>query len=79
MGDAAEEEEVLDLAATQPMEVDESRSLRKTPHGSGHQDSTEGEQRWIKEEQEVREWALARSERWQTMPLGSGGDSEAFE
>eukprot|EP00969_Alexandrium_andersonii_P182985 8085349-Alexandrium_andersonii.AAC.1 len=52
VGEAAEEE-VLDLAATQPMEVDhQSCNLRNTPHGSSHHDLAEGEQRWVKEERE---------------------------
>eukprot|EP00969_Alexandrium_andersonii_P067724 2988089-Alexandrium_andersonii.AAC.1 len=61
------------------MEVGESHNLQSTPHGSSLRDLTEGEQRWIKEEQEVRAWALAHPDRWQTTPRGSEDDSEAFE
>eukprot|EP00969_Alexandrium_andersonii_P110683 4884480-Alexandrium_andersonii.AAC.1 len=74
------ETEVLDLTATQAMEVDPLPcNLRRTPRGSDLQDLTEAEQRWTREERQVREWALAHPERWQSMPQGTRGDSEAFE
>eukprot|EP00969_Alexandrium_andersonii_P263327 11639046-Alexandrium_andersonii.AAC.1 len=62
------------------MEVDpQSCNLRNTLHGKDLHDLTEKERRWIKEEQEVREWALAHPEKWRTMPQGTGDDGEAFE
>eukprot|EP00969_Alexandrium_andersonii_P319274 14104213-Alexandrium_andersonii.AAC.1 len=61
------------------MQVDERHGLRRMPHGNDLQDPTESEKWWVKAEQEVREWALAHPERWQSMPLGSGDDNEAFE
>eukprot|EP00969_Alexandrium_andersonii_P233933 10329081-Alexandrium_andersonii.AAC.1 len=59
----ATEGEVLDLTATQAMEVGPLPSnLRSTPHGSDLHNRTEAEQRWIKEGRQVREWALAHPE-----------------
>eukprot|EP00969_Alexandrium_andersonii_P373357 15483831-Alexandrium_andersonii.AAC.1 len=71
----ATEDEVLDFIATQAMEVDPLPcNLRRTPRGSDLHDLAEAEQRWTREERQVREWALAHPERWQTMPQGTGDD-----
>eukprot|EP00969_Alexandrium_andersonii_P021315 931303-Alexandrium_andersonii.AAC.1 len=72
--------EVLDLTATQGMDVDPPMdNLRRSPYGEQLHNLTEMELTWVKEERQVREWALANPDRWQTMPAGTGDDNEAFE
>eukprot|EP00969_Alexandrium_andersonii_P006001 260515-Alexandrium_andersonii.AAC.1 len=47
------EDEVLDLTATQAMELDPPPSnLRSTPHGGDLSNLTEAEKRWISEERQ---------------------------
>eukprot|EP00969_Alexandrium_andersonii_P139453 6169176-Alexandrium_andersonii.AAC.1 len=54
-------------------------NLRRSPRGEQPHDLTETEQLWVREERQVREWALANPDTWRTMPQGAVDDDEAFE
>eukprot|EP00969_Alexandrium_andersonii_P148696 6572788-Alexandrium_andersonii.AAC.1 len=61
------------------MDSEREHRLHSEPYGLGLQGWADAEHNWIDEEKEVRNHALEQPEMWQTMPLGSGDDSEASE